>query len=125
MRMELRRGTRHPVRLDCSVYGLSKRTASLAGQTVNMSNCGVLVSLNGAGRLTALPEVGEFAWVVLELPQVPYFRGFWLGCGCQVARVVEQTDAHLVALNVKRYRFRPAPLGESRYSLRITGYSSV
>jgi hypothetical protein len=108
MLMERRRGTRHPVHLDCSVSPRSKHTASLSGQTVNMSNCGVLVSLNTTGPLPATLEVGERARVLLELPQVPYFRGCWLDCKCEVVRVIQQNDAHLIGLHVSRYRFRPA-----------------
>jgi hypothetical protein len=78
-----------------------------------MSSCGVLVSLAAAERLPAAVEVGEPARLVLELPQAPYFRGCWLDCMCRVARVVEQTGAHLVAFDVKRYHFRPSPLNAS------------
>ena len=107
--MERRRGTRYPVRLDCRVSSFSETTASISGQTLNMSKCGVLISLNGTGPLPAVLEVGERVRVLLELPHVPYFRGCWLDCGCQVVRVVDQTDAHLVAFEVKRYQFRPSP----------------
>ena len=108
MLMERRRGTRHPVHLDCSVSPHSKSTASLSGQTVNMSNCGVLVSLNANGPLPTMLEVGQRARVLLELPHVPYFRGCWLDCKCEVARVIEENDAHLVGLHVSHCQFRPA-----------------
>ena len=107
--MERRRGTRYPVRLDCNLSLPDRPTASLSGQTVNMSSCGVLVSFQADGPLPAKPKVGGLARLVVELPQAPYFRGCWLDCKCRVVRVVKQTDAHLVALHVGRYWFRPSP----------------
>jgi hypothetical protein len=106
--MERRRGKRYSVRLDCSVSLLSDPTASVLAQTVNMSNRGVLVSLNGNEPLPAGFEVGQRARVLLELPQVPYFRGCWLDCGCEVVRVVWQNGKHLLGLHVARHHFRPA-----------------
>ena len=106
--MELRRGIRFPVHLDCSVSPLSNATASLSGHTVNISRSGLLVSFDGTGRLPALLEVGKEARVVLELPGVPYFRGWWLDCGCEVARFVGLTDSPLVAFRVKRWQVVPA-----------------
>ena len=108
MLMDRRRGTRYPVRMDCTVTHLSKPRGSLSGQTVNMSNRGVLISLRGAGPFPSLPKVGKPARVILELPQVPYFRGCWLDCSCQVVRMVEEPEALLVAFDVKRYQFRPS-----------------
>ena len=107
-RMELRRGIRFPVHLNCRVSPLSKAIANLSGHTVNISRSGLLVSFDGTGPLPALPEVGKAARVVLELPGVPYFRGWWLACGCEVARVVEQTGVPQVAFKVKRWRVVPA-----------------
>jgi hypothetical protein len=78
-----------------------------------MSRCGVLVSFDAAERLPAKAEVGELARLVLELPQVPYFRGCWLDCMCRVVRMDEHADAHLVAFDMKRYRFRPSPQNAS------------
>ncbi len=63
--------------------------------------------------MPALPELGKAARVVLELPRVPYFRGWWLDCGCEIARVVEQTDVPLVAFNVKQWRVVHAPADSS------------
>ena len=92
---------------------------------VDMSSCGVLVSLSGTGLLSAMLEGGERARVHLELPQVPCFRGCWLDCKWGVVRVAEQNDAHLIGLHVSSYHFRSAPPGESRYFLWITGHSPV
>jgi hypothetical protein len=111
--MELRRGSRYPVQLECRVSPCLTPTASLPGRTVNMSRCGVLVSFDAAEPLPTMTEVGKLAQVVLELPQVPYFRGCWLDCMCRVVRMDEHTDAHLVAFDVKRYRFRPSPQNSS------------
>jgi hypothetical protein len=106
--MESRRGTRYPVHLDCKLSLLREPDAAFAGQTLDMSSCGVLVTWDGAGRPPAVPGVGELARVVVELPQAPFFRGCWLDCACRVVRVEEHADVHRVALDVRRYQFRPA-----------------
>jgi len=106
--MERRRGTRYPVRLDCSLSFPDEPAAGVSGQAVNMSSCGVLVSVPRTAPLPAKLTVGEAAWVVLELPHAPYFRGCWLECRCRVARVLNQRDARMVAFEVKRYHFRPS-----------------
>ena len=107
--MELRRGKRYPVQLECRVSPCLTPAASLPGQTVNMSNCGVLVSVDAAEHLPAKAEVGELARLVLELPRAPYFRGCWLDCICRVVRVDERAGGQVVAFDVKRYHFRPPP----------------
>ena len=106
--MESRRGNRYPVHLDCKLSLLREPEAAFAGQTLDMSSCGVLVTLDAAGFPPAVPAVGELARVVVELPQAPYFRGCWLDCACRVVRVEQHADAHRLALDVRRYRFRPA-----------------
>lgn len=108
--MEMRRGSRYPVQLECRLSPCLTSAASIPGRTVNMSSCGVLVSFDAAERLPATAEVGDVARLVLELPQAPYFRGCWLDCMCRVVRVAEQAGALLVAFDVKRYHFRPSPL---------------
>ena len=107
--MELRRGTRYPVELECRLSPCLTPAANLPGRTVNMSSRGVLVSFDAAERLPAMAEVGEIARVVLELPRAPYFRGYWLDCLCRVVRMEEHAGSHLVAFDVKRYHFRPPP----------------
>jgi len=111
--MELRQSTRYPVELECKVSPCLTPAASLTARTVNMSRGGVLVSFAAAEALPTMTEIGELAQVVLELPQVPYFRGCWLDCMCRVVRMDELADAHLVAFDVKRYRFRPSPQSAS------------
>ena len=108
MLMERRRGTRYPVRLDCSLSSVSKPTASMSGETVNMSSRGVLVALKRKRPVPAMLRVGGRARVLLKLPPVPYFRGCWLDCKGEVVRVVEQDGTHLVGLRVSRHQFRPA-----------------
>ncbi len=107
--MELRRGTRYPVDLECRLSPCLTPAANLPGRTVNMSSSGVLVSFDAAARLPATAKVGEIARVVMELPRAPCFRGYWLDCLCRVVRVEEHAGAHLVAFNVKRSHFRPSP----------------
>jgi flavin reductase (DIM6/NTAB) family NADH-FMN oxidoreductase RutF len=111
--MELRRGTRYPVQLECTLSPCFTPAASLPGWTVNMSNCGILVSLDAAERLPPTAGVGEYAQVALELTRGPYLRECWLDCMCRVVRVDEQAGAHLVALDVRRYHFRPSPQNAS------------
>jgi hypothetical protein len=112
--MELRRGVRYPVELDCRVSGLPERGAGITGKTVNMSRCGVLVSF-GRGRFSSETlKPGDAARVVLELPDAPYFRGCWLDCTCRAVRVEELPEGNRMAFDVVRYRFRPSPRTDSK-----------
>lgn len=106
--MESRRGTRYPVHLDCTLSLLREPDAAFAGQTLNMSTCGVFVTLDATERPPAVPGVGELAWVVVELPHAPSFRGCWLDCACIIIRVEAHADVRKVAFDVRRYWFRPA-----------------
>jgi hypothetical protein len=105
--MEYRRGVRYPVELECRVSAWSRPTAPLPGKTLNMSRCGVLVSIHQPIASSGMPGVGELARVVVELPNAPYFRSCWLDCMCLVVRVEDQADSRLVAFDVKRYYFKP------------------
>lgn len=106
--MESRRRTRYPVHLDCKLSLLGGPDAAFAGQTLNMSTCGVFVTLDATERPPAVFGVGELAWAVVELPQAPCSRGCRLDCACIVVRVEEHADVRKVALDVRRYWFRPA-----------------
>ena len=105
--MDLRRGVRYPVELECRVSALRDPAVSESGKTLNMSSCGVLVAFDPARPAQVRLRVGKPARVVVELPNAPYFRGCWLECTCRVVRVGELEGAQLVAFDVKRYRFRP------------------
>lgn len=106
--MESRRGVRYPVELECRVSALVAPTAAVPGKTLNMSRCGVLVSVHEPTPSPAVLGLGDLARVVLELPRAPYFRGHCLDCLCRVVRVDIQADARVLAFDVKRYHFRPA-----------------
>ena len=105
--MDLRRGVRYPVELDCFVSPVSDPSASEPGKTVNMSSCGVLISFDRIDPTRVMPQLGDVARVVVELPNAPYFRGCRLECKCRVVRVDQQADTQMVAFDVKRYHFRP------------------
>lgn len=119
--MDSRRGVRYPVELECRLSVLVAPAATVPGKTVNMSRCGVLVWFHQPMPSPAMPGPGDLARILLELPHAPSLRGRCLDCLCRVVRVDIQADACLVAFDVKRHYFRPAPQGapaDSRSSSR-------
>ncbi len=106
--MDLRRAARYPVQLECTANPLDNRAARWSGWTVNASRLGVLVSFRETGASAQVPVMGERVRIVLKLPAEPRSRPCSVDCLCQVVRVAEKVDAHLVALAVQRYCFRPA-----------------
>jgi hypothetical protein len=93
------------VELKCRVSPYSNPTFDFPARTVNMSNCGVLISIDGVELSLAAPKVGDLARVVVELPHAPHIRLCDLDCVCRVVRVNTAAAAYRVALDVKRYYF--------------------
>lgn len=104
-RMEFRRAVRYPVELRCMVSQFAGNPIHLPGRTVNMSRCGVLVAFD-QGIGWEAPKVGDTAKVAVRLsPQTRKLRECWVDCQCYVARVGEQSEAPLVAFDLRRYEF--------------------
>ena len=105
---ELRRAERYPVQLECTASSLDSRAASLTGRTVNASRLGVLVSFGEPGASARAPVMGERVRIFLKLPEELGSRPCSVDCLCQVVRVDEKLDAHLIAFALQRYQFRPS-----------------
>jgi hypothetical protein len=106
--MDLRRADRYPVQLECTASSPDSHAARLSGWTVNASRLGVLVSFRETWALAQVPVIGERVRIVLNLPAEPRSRPCSVDCLCQVVRVHEKADTHLVAFAVQRYCFRPS-----------------
>ncbi|MFB3776632.1 MAG: PilZ domain-containing protein [Bryobacteraceae bacterium] len=97
-----RRGVRYEVRLQCQVYSPAKVFEDLTGVTQNMSRTGVLLSLEQTNASARLPEVGQAARIVLELPRSAPERRC-VECLGRVVRVDREFPS--VAFEFRRYQF--------------------
>jgi len=117
MSRDLRRGVRYVVELPCQVFSPLRAFANLTGVTQNMSRSGLLLALQQADTPPRLPEVGQAARIVLELPRAAAERRC-VECLGRVVRV--DRDSTSVAFEFRRYQFTGAPplgsLGEATLS---------
>ena len=105
-KVELRRARRYGLQLPCRVLDRSRDFVYLSGVTVNMSNCGLLVSRDDAEAPYSMPEVGQSVRVVVELPRAPCFQGRYLGGSGHVVRISQEAGSCLVALDLRRCAFQ-------------------
>ena len=101
---DLRRGTRFEVQLPCQVYSPAKAFEDLSGVTLNMSRCGLLLALEETGSPTRLPQVGQAARILLELPPAASDRRC-VECLGRVVRIGQGADSLRVAFEYRRFQF--------------------
>lgn len=100
-----RQGRRFSLRLPCCCMSPSSRFARLAGTTCDMSRSGVLARFNKPGAAEFLPQVGEVAFLEIDLPASPNISPRFLHCIAIVVRVLEVETDHLsVAFHLRRIR---------------------
>ncbi|HSW49852.1 MAG TPA: PilZ domain-containing protein [Bryobacteraceae bacterium] len=106
----MRRGVRYDVRLQCQVFSPTRVFEELTGVTQNMSRSGLLLALEQTESTARLPEVGQAARIVLELPRSAPERRC-VECLGRVVRV--DRDLPSVAFEFRRYQFtgNGAPAG--------------
>lgn len=102
MAKDQRRGMRYAVRLSCQVFSPGKVFGDLTGVTQNMSRSGLLLDLEANGSQPVLPQVGQAARILLELPRSEPQRRC-VECLGRVVRVDRQSPA--VAFEFRRVAF--------------------
>jgi hypothetical protein len=102
MSTDHRRGVRYEVRLHCQVSSPGNVFGNLTGVTQNMSRSGLLLDVRAEGPPDRLPEVGQAARILLELPRsAPEKR--CVECLGRVVRVDKEAPA--VAFEFRRVMF--------------------
>ncbi len=99
-----RRAIRYEVQLPCRVYSPGSVFRDLSGLTVNMSRSGLLLAVNPADPPTHLPQVGQAARIVLDLPHLAS-KQHSVECHGRVVRVPEQDRGLRLAFEFRRYQF--------------------
>ncbi len=102
MSKDYRRGVRYEVRLSCQVSSPGKVFADLTGVTQNMSRSGLLLELEQDESAARLPEVGQAARILLELPRATLERRC-VECLGRVVRIDRKGPA--VAFEFRRVTF--------------------
>ncbi len=101
---EHRRGTRYEVQLPCRVSLTGSIFREFSALTVNMSRSGVLLALQQAAPQMPLPQIGQAARIVLELPHLTSERRC-VECHGRVVRVPVGGDGPRLAFEFRRYQF--------------------
>ncbi len=105
--LDRRQAQRHDVERPCRVVLESNPTGEAEGVTRNISRSGMLIRFQEAELLRALPQVGEEARVVIDLPHNSQYPPRVLECFARVVRAGGSSDEdHALALEVIRMQIR-------------------
>jgi hypothetical protein len=105
--LDRRQAQRHEVERPCKVVLESKPDGEAAGVTSNISRSGVLVRFPGVDLAGAMPNVGDEARVVIDLPRNTRFAPRVLECYTRVVRASgPPSDAPALAFEVIRMQIR-------------------
>ncbi len=106
--LDRRQAQRHDVERPCRVMLESKQEAE-TGVTRNISRSGMLVRFPEVELAGALPEVGEEARVVIDLPPSEHYSPRVLECYARVVRTSAPAgEDQALALEVIRMQIRDA-----------------